>query len=243
MTKIHSAGAMLVLFFAGTVAGRAAVPATRAMGYLSLGLNGASAGEFQGRLDAAGPGYPAQPGSELAVGGGALFFARRLVLGLEGLLLSSAQRVGPAYTTTISGASGVIQVGFALVDSRSLALYPLVGFGAGAFTWKARQNSAPAGFDEVVLNPALGVSLLNASFLLQGGLGADYWLSFDRTGQGTGALVIGLRLGYSYSPYGRNWEVEMGQGSQELAGAPRFGMTGPFLRLVVGWGGTSRPHE
>ena len=240
MNRIGRGTAGLLILLAGLVAtARAEASGSRFMGYLSLGLNRVDASDFQSRLDRTGLGYPRQPRDHFAVGGGGLFCARRLVLGLEGHALFSPDRTGQGYRTNLSGACGVIQVGYALVSSEKFCLYPLLGFGAGAFTWKVQEDLVPGTFEDVIRHPAMGTSLLNASFLLQAALGADYWLPLG-VGRGASALVLGVRLGYAYSAYGHNWEVQMYERTLELEGAPEFGINGPFLRLVVGWGGVGR---
>ncbi len=230
---------ILILVVGVTGAAAAAVPGSRAMGYLSLGLNRVDTSDFQARLDRTGLGYPRQPRDHFSVGGGGLFCARRLVIGLEGHALFSSDRNGAGYRTNLSGACGVIQVGYALVSSETFSLYPLIGFGGGAFTWKVQEDIVPGTFEDVIRHPAMGTSLLNASFLLQAALGADYWLPLGR-GRGTSSLVLGVRVGYAYSAFGHNWEVQMYDRTLELEGAPEFGINGPFLRLVVGWGGVGR---
>lgn len=215
-------------------------PVTRGMVYFSLGLHVNDMKELQSRLDRSGVGYPAEPKNYLAIGGGGLFCSRRLVVGGEGFALSSPRRSGGGTLTSLSGAYGIIQVGYALINAESFTLYPLLGFGGGAFTWRVQRDVVPASFEETIQRPELGMSLLNASFILQAALGADYWLRLGQGDRGTSCLVVGLRLGYTYSPFGDNWELQKYGQASELAGGPMLGITGPFLRLVVGWGGLGR---
>lgn len=235
--------ALLAILLLTLSAASASVPAARGMAYFSLGLDRVDNASFQARLDRTGAGYPRQPKDHLSFGGGALFCGRRLVIGIEGLALFSPDRVGAEYRTSLSGACGVIQVGYAVLNSETFTLYPLLGFGGGAFTWKVQRNVVPTSFEETIRAPEMGVSLFNASFLLQAALGADYWLALGPGGQGTSRVVLGLRLGYSYSPFGHNWEIQLVDRTQELDGAPDFGINGPFLRIVVGWGRVGRTQS
>lgn len=232
--------ALLAALLCTLSAAWASSPAARGMGYLSLGLDCVNADNFQAALERTGLGYPRQPKDYLSLGGGALFCGRRLVLGIEGFALFSPDRSGADYRTSLSGACGVLQIGYAVLNSGNFTLYPLLGFGGGAFTWKVQRNAVPASFEDVIRAPEMGVSLFNASFLLQAGFGADYWLALGPGERGTNRVVLGLRVGYSYSPFGRNWEIQLVDRTQELDGAPSFGINGPFLRLVVGWGGVGR---
>jgi len=174
------------------------------------------------------------------IGAGGLFCSRRLVVGIEGFGLLSPQRAGGGYRTSLSGAYGIFQLGYALINDERFTLYPLLGFGGGALTWKMQRDVVPSSFEDVIERPEMGASLLNASFILQAALGADYWLRLAQGEGGASCLVIGLRLGYAYSPFGHNWELQMSEQASELAGAPTLGITGPFLRLVAGWGRLGR---
>jgi hypothetical protein len=58
--------------------------------------------------------------------------------------------------------------------------------------------------------------------------------------RGTSCAVVGLRLGYTYSPFGDSWEILTAGQALEVKGGPELGITGPFVRLVVGWGGIGR---
>jgi len=223
--------------------GIGAAPSSRGMGYFCLGLSRVDSGDLQARLDRTGLGYPAQPRDYLALGGGGLFCGRGLVIGGEGLALISSDQVGGGLRTNLTGAFGVFQVGYSLINSGRWTVYPLIGFGGGAFTWTIQREAVPDSFEDVIRNPETGSSLLNASFLLQAALGVDHWIPLHAGERGTSCLVIGMRLGYSYSPFGDNWEIELHDQAVELGGAPELGVTGPFLRLVIGWGGTGRSRE
>jgi hypothetical protein len=215
-------------------------PMSRGMGYFAFGLNHLETGDFQARLDRTGLGYPLQPRNFATVGGGGLFCARGLVVGAEGFVLLGPGRTGGGYRTSLTGALGVFHVGYAIVNTDTLTLYPLLGFGAGAMTWKVRRDFVPASFEDAIREPESGSALFNASFFLQASLGADYWIKLGAPGSAAGSLVVGLRLGYGYSPFGDNWEIQMYDRTHELEGAPELGQTGPFLRVVLGWGAVSR---
>ncbi|MCJ7612676.1 MAG: hypothetical protein MUP19_10480 [Candidatus Aminicenantes bacterium] len=240
MKKIAQGLMILCVLWAVAGPAWALAPAGRGMGYFSLGLSRVDRGDLQARLDRTGLGYPLQPRDYLALGGGGLFCGRRLVIGGEGLALISSDRVGGGIRTSLTGGFGVFQVGYALVNTENWTIYPLLGFGGGAFTWIIQREEIPDSFEDVIWNPETGSSLLNASFLLQAALGVNHWIRLHSSDRGSSCLVVGLRIGYSYSPFGDNWEIEMHDQALELSGAPELGMTGPFVRLVIGWGGVGR---
>jgi hypothetical protein len=237
MKKLMILAAWAAAVAVSTGSASAFAPATRGMGYFSLGLHVNDMKDFQARLDHSGVGYPAEAKDYLVIGAGGMFCGRRLVVGAEGFGLISPQRAGGGYRTSLTGGYGIVQVGYALVNSERFTLYPLIGFGGGAFTWKVQRDVVPSSFEETIERPEMGVSMLNASFVLQAALGADYWLPLGRGERGTSCLVLGVRVGYAYSPFGDNWEIQMYDRASELGGGPTLGITGPFLRLVMGWGG------
>jgi len=236
---------MMVLVGLWASAGQAlaSAPAGRGMGYFTLGLSRVDRDDLQARLDRTGLGYPLQPRNFLALGGGGLFYGRKLVVGGEGLALVSSDQVAGGIRTSLTGAYGVFHLGYALINSERWTVTPLLGFGGGAFSWVIQREDVPESFEDVIRSPETGSSLVNASFLLQASLGVDHWVSLSASARGASCLVIGLRVGYSYTPLADKWEIELHDQALELSGSPELGMTGPFLRLVIGWGGIGRGRK
>jgi hypothetical protein len=218
----------------------ASAPTGRGMAYLDFGLHLNRMGDFQSYLDRSDMGYPTLAKTYWTLGGGGLFIGRSLVVGLEGVCLLSRERAAGGHQSELGGAFGLLQIGYALINSDRLTLYPLIGAGGGAFTWHVQSDVRPESFEDAILYPEKGSSLLNASFILQAALGADYWVRMKSGDRGTSCVVVGLRLGYTYSPFGDNWELLTADQALELKGGPELGITGPFFRLVVGWGGIGR---
>lgn len=235
------AGRGLVIFLAAVSAGQASAAGTgRGMLYFDFGLHSNRMGDFQSYLDRSALGYPTLAKTFWTVGGGGMFMGRGLVVGLEGVCLLDRRRAANGRASELGGAFGVLQVGYTLIESERFTLYPLLGLGGGAFSWRVQNEVRPESFEDAIRDPEKGSSLLNASFILQAALGADYWIRVKSGERATGYIVIGLRLGYAYSPFGRNWELLTADQAVELADGPMLGITGPFVRLVIGCGGIGR---
>ena len=51
--------------------------------------------------------------------------------------------------------------------------------------------------------------------------------------KGKGGMVLGVRAGYTFSPFKGDWNMD----DLEISGAPETGITGPYIRLMIGGGG------
>lgn len=148
----------------------------------------------------------------MSLGGGGHFQRGRLLFGGEGHGLIGV--VGGDSPVTLSGAYGFACAGGVLVSGPHFSLHALLGVGGGAVTVRGGDAGTSAETP--------------GGLLLDGALGVDYRIinPFDRGGRGF--VLIGLRGGYTFARYDGNWTV--GAGSD-------FGLTGPYLRLMIGAGG------
>jgi len=90
-------------------------------------------------------------------------------------------------------------------------------------------------FDDVLANPNRGATLVQASLLLQIGVGIEV-----RGGRAVarGGSFVGLRAGFVVAPVSGDWVFDEGD---DLRGGPSASPSGPYLRIVVGGGGPKRP--
>ena len=49
-------------------------------------------------------------------------------------------------------------------------------------------------------------------------------------------MAFGLRIGYTFSPIKGDWKLE----DNDVSGGPDIGVTGPYLKLMIGGGGKSK---
>lgn len=139
------------------------------------------------------------------------------------------------WTATLNSNYGVLQFGYAIIQTKGHQFYPLLGLGGGQSTLTIANSEDEHDFNEALTAPARN-STITAGFLTADlELAYDYRFSFcdyDNGAQASG-LVLGARLGYSLSPVSwghRNITAEVDDG-------PNMGVNGAYLRFVIGWGG------
>lgn len=127
-----------------------------------------------------GAGILSESGSNAMIyslGGGGHSLRNRLIIGGEG---------HSSFGSDNAGGYGFFDLGYALLVTDSIVLYPLVGIGGGAMTRVAEPSVSKC----ALLNPAIGF---------------DYLLyRKDKSG-----ILLGLRLGYAFTLYSNTWNWSM----------------------------------
>lgn len=112
-----------------------------------------------------------------SLGGGGHSLKNRLIIGGEG---------HSSFGSDNAGGYGFFDLGYALLVTDSVVLYPLVGIGGGALTRVAEPSVSKC----ALLNPAIGF---------------DYLINRkDKSG-----ILLGLRLGYTFTLYSNTWNWSM----------------------------------
>jgi len=127
-----------------------------------------------------GVGMLSESGNNSAVyslGGGGHSLRNRLIIGGEG---------HSSFGSDNAGGYGFFDLGYALLVTESIVIYPLVGIGGGTMTRVAEPSVSKC----ALLNPAIGF---------------DYLLyRKDKSG-----ILLGLRLGYTFTLYSNTWNWSM----------------------------------
>lgn len=95
-----------------------------------------------------------------------------------------------------------------------------------------QQEKIPS-FDEVIEDPRRSSELSTGGFLLSPAIGLDYLFDLGENEKDNGGWAVGLQLGYTFAPVKDDWEVD----GIEVSGGPELGITGPYIRLLIGGGG------
>jgi trimethylamine:corrinoid methyltransferase-like protein len=161
----------------------------------------------------------------------------RALLGAElGRAAFGEEGLDNGRTDELSAVQGLATVGYAVVATEHLSVFPQLGAGVGRVTVSLRDRSgtsttqAQPTFDEVAQAPGTESRLAGRHLLYSVGAGADYLVT--RPGGSLG-VVVGLRGGRLLSPPRTRWRRV---GARVVAG-PDAAASGPFLRVVVGVGG------
>lgn len=154
--------------------------------------------------------------------------AARSAFGEEGLNNGRSDDLSAAYA--------LATIGYAIVSTERLTLFPQLGVGVGRVEVTLRDRSGAASassqptFDEVAQSPGSESRMSGRHLAYALGGGADYLVS--RAGAVKG-VVLGIRTGLLVAPNRTTWTRD----GQRVVAGPDAAAGGPYLRLVVGVGG------
>jgi len=179
-------------------------------------------------------GYSKLADNFISFGGGGYGIIGKVIIGGEGHGLIGEESTSDSYKTSIGASYGFVNFGYIVYSTKGLSVYPLLGLGGGKMSLKIVERGTASSFDDVLDNPERSAKLSTGGFLLTLALGTDYLLKLGEDEKGKGGLVFGLRIGYTFAPIKGSWEMD---GGIEISGAPEIGITGPYIRLMIGGGG------
>ena len=177
-------------------------------------------------------GYSEMPDNFVSVGGGNHAISDGVVIGGEGHRISGKKIKSKDYEKSISILYGFFYVGYSVYSTENLIIYPSIGIGAGRFSLKILEKGSLS-FDEVLKGPRRSTRLSNGGLLINPSFGFDYLLSLKKTEKSSTGIVIGVRVGYIFSPVKGNWSME----GMEVLQGPKIGISGPYIRFIIGSGG------
>lgn len=201
--------------------------------FVMAGAQRIRTGALNGDLAARG-----QPGFEhtfASLGAGVQASLGRVLLGLEGAGLVERRAESVQFDRTLSGGYGMADVGYAVLDSRHVRLYPMAGIGVGGVTFASRRQGVPT-FGDLLDSPDWAARLSSVELVLQAAVGGDYvvWTG-ERDGKSR-HLSVGVRAGYTFAPAAGAWRL----GGTRVVGGPAVRIEGAYARLVVSFGGQRR---
>lgn len=155
------------------------------------------------------------------------------LVGIEGhvLLVDEQDYIlkNVTHRAALTVAQGFFDIGYNLVSLGGLNIYPLIGIGGGGAWLQIGKNN----FDNILEAPQGNAKLTGSAFMLNFALGSDYLIKIKASEQDETGIVLGFRAGYTYSPWQGAWSTD----SISIEGGPKVGMTGPYVRLMLGFGG------
>ena len=165
----------------------------------------------------------------VVLGGGMHVRFSRFLIGGEGAVLISTDNAEFAdeRRATFAGFHGALMLGLSLIGTDGLDIYPLIEVGGGGASLDVQERGAPA-WDEMLAQPGRSTILSTAHFFGAAGLGIDYAF---RNG-----FLVGVRGTWNYTPDMNNWTAD----GDEVLGGPEVSLTGPSVRLMLGFGGRGR---
>ena len=171
---------------------------------------------------------PYSPVSEdmIVLGGGLHGRMDRVILGAEFSLLASIEdaEAGDERNAKLSGFQGSGMLGFSILQTDGFDFYPLLQAGFAAVTLEVNERGDPT-WDDVLGDPGRRSTLEAGAFYGAAGVGMDYTF---RNG-----FFMGVRGTYGFTPKTDSWKEETG----EVLGGPEMDLSGPSVRLLLGFGG------
>ena len=231
--------AMVVnLLFAGISQGQEIASSTKengGMGYSMFGKATIGITDLNAKLESKG--YSRISDSFFSVGGGGHSISKnKFIMGGEGHILLGETATSGNYKNSINITYVFFDMGYVAYSIKDLRIYPLLGVGMGSMNLKIAEKATALSIDDVLENPNREVELSTGGFLLNLAIGIDYLLNFVKDETGRGGMLLGIRVGYTLSPSKGSWTTS----DIEISGAPDIGITGPYIRFMIGGGGISK---
>ncbi|MBI4531157.1 MAG: hypothetical protein HY709_06495 [Candidatus Latescibacteria bacterium] len=176
-------------------------------------------------------GHPTFSDNFFSLGGDSYKILNWVVSGGEGhgSLRREALTTTGIYKVSLSGGYGFLNVEYLVYSMESLSVYPLLGFG-GRVRFKLVERLREFLPFEVLENPKTGGFLVNAA------LGTDGLLKLREDEKGKGGFIVGLCVGYTFTPVKGDLAVE----ETNISDGPLVGITGPYVRVMLGGGRIGR---
>ena len=146
-----------------------------------------------------------------------------------------------AYVQKLSSYWGFFNFGYAVISksARGFHLYPIAGLGASRMGLRLTARDT-LDFNDVLSDPKRESNLNKWDFLAQAALGLDYTFGSKRNeDKGGGGFMLGVRAGSQYSFTVSKWNMS----DLDVSGDPGAGMSGFFVRVVLGGSGYGYSHD
>ena len=198
--------------------------------YFSIGSNTLNLAELNTSLVING--HPQVSNNVFQFGGGVYGTVSKLIVGAKGHFLIGSRVTEGDFSSKFSASSFIVHSGFLAYSKKAFKVYALLGFGYGGVKLE---------LIEKILDPSgtpkeMRLDLGNSGFLLNLALGTDLHLIFDNYQDVLGAIILGIRVGYTFALF--DWTLD----GLEIHNHddPTVNPTGPYVNLILGFGGTGK---
>lgn len=158
------------------------------------------------------------------------------VVGGRGAAILAPNGDGPGdVEADFGGGFGMLDLGFALVHTRSVLLMALGGFGGYGMSLTLDENNNVR-FDDALDDPARSTSISRGGVLVGATLGLDGRVPIGKPERGRQPFcTLGLRVSGLYGPAMGDWSLPQGAAAK---GGPDVGLAGGYVALTFGFGAT-----
>jgi len=201
-------------------------------GYFMMGYSGLQLDELNESFKLEG--IPELSTGSISFGGGGHYIFKNFILGGEGHGLAGASAENVNYKTSYSAGYGFFNLGYIIWQGKAINLYPILGLGGGGATASITEKTKLTNsFNAIIEDPARESYITSGGFLLNFSLGSDYFFAGSKSDDYTGGFLIGIKAGYILNVTDNDWNYH----GNQLSNSPNSGLSGPYVRIVIGGGG------
>lgn len=202
------------------------------MGYSMFGSATIGISDLNAKLEEKG--YSTMSDNFFSVGGGGhSIINNKFIIGGEGHTLLGEEVSSGNFRNSTNITYLFANLGYVVYSIKDLRIYPLLGLGGGVMNLSIAEKTSSVSMDDILDNPKREVSISKGGFLLNLSVGIDYLLCFGQDETGRGGMLLGIRAGYTLSPFKSGWTLN----DIDVEGSPEMGMSGPYVRFMIGGGG------
>jgi hypothetical protein len=207
--------------------------ATGGVGFFTPGVHTIQYSKLNSFLPAGGPQITNKPFITAGAGYGIFY---NFVLGGEGGTMHAGSFAKDNWQVDLSGDFGFFSLGYVVLNSKGLLMYPLVSIGSNDLKMYIHQKDQTATFGAITGEPFQATTLHYNTKMLKFSVAGLYTVEGSKSEKGSGGLMIGLEAGYQIAYKTGVWTYDNGN----VSGGPDFSNNAFFIQLMIGGGGVMR---
>jgi hypothetical protein len=193
---------------------------------ISYGWQGTRMGQLNNAMQALN--FPTFDEVGVSIGIGIYKTFGAFMAGGEGALAFFHESNTAIYDGSLSSGLGFAQIGYRIISSSSVLLYPLVGIGGGVTNLSIAEKAPNQSFNQVMSGTGRSVDISTGNVMINLSLNLNY---FTREVTISG-FHFGVTAGYYFALPSQGWYTF----NDNVVGGPGFDLSGPYLKLRFGGG-------
>ena len=201
------------------------------MGYFMFGWNSIDLSDLNKHLTQKG--YSEFSENMFAVGGGGHCVISSFVIGGQGSGILARDVSSGDFNLSLKSGYGTFDLGYIVWSPGHFKIFPMIGVGYGGMELKIVERRPSEPFDDVLQDPRRNVILKTGGMVLDFSLATTYTVDFSDDEDSEGGFILGMRAGYTLYPFKSDWKMD----EISVPEGPEVGITGPYFRVLIGFGG------
>lgn len=172
--------------------------------------------------------YPTVNNQLISLGADYQIYDDTIVRDIELMWFLRSKASANNYNSSVGGYMYLFNLGYLVVNTGKIHLYPLIGLGLGGMSLVITEEGTPT-FDDMLAGSPQNLVIRKTGLIINAGLGLDFIIGGDK---GKPEFIIGLRGGYIYYPSNNDWNAN----SVTVSSGPSTGLSGAYVRIMIGIG-------